>query len=321
MSAAENFQGRSVREGRLVQQMAEAAIAGAGFQILTRNDVFGETGATVNFSATDRNAGLWHFDVAGSVTSNRAGLLRTDSVWKALGRASVLNAAGCEHLVLLTTNLPKPHSVGDQAMRAGAFTYFDAIELLSPEGKQRLKEYAAGDRHLPLPGFRSAEALYPSLVRQRTALGIEVAVPTSEIDDRLPLRSPGYEIETMPFRIKVFIPTKDSSGTTIPKRTWQPAADRVVSLLCRYGGGCTGAEAAGAWVDPIGGTMHEQIFTAEAFGSDRYSETLVRDLVETIARDLGQHTVALVLDDQMVLVTPQRPETEGGGQESLQLGA
>lgn len=304
MGGDENFQGRSVREGRIVQQMAEAAIAGAGFAITDRNKIFGDTGATVNFACTDRHQAAWHFDVAGSMTSDRAGLLRTDSVWKALGRASVVSAAGCERLILLTTNLPKKGSVGDRAMKAGALTYFDAIELLSAEGKQRLREYADGGRHLPLPGFRTADALYPGLTRRRTALGDLVAVPTSEIEDVLPERRPGFEIETMPYRVKVFIPTKDNNGSTIPKRFWQPAADQIVRLLCDYGGGCTGAEAAGAWVDPIGGTMHEQIFTAEAFGSSPYTEALVRALVDVIVRDLKQHTAAMVLNDQMVLLTP-----------------
>lgn len=312
MTPDENFQGRSVREGRFVQQMAETAITGAGFAISARNQVFGETGATVNFAAVDLNGSSWHFDVAGSLTSARAGLLRTDSVWKALGRASVLTSAGCRRLVLLTTNLPKPDSVGHRATRAGALTYFDAIELLSPEGKQRLKEYGHGVRHLPLPGFRSAEALYPNLTRRRTTVGVSVEVPLAEIDDALPARRPGYDVETMPYRVKVFIPTKDSSGVTIPGREWKPAADRIVALLCDYGGGCTGAEAAGAWVDPIGGMMHEKIFTAEAFGSHRCPESLVRDLVYVIVRDLRQHTAAMVLDDQMVLLTPHQSGSEGG---------
>lgn len=287
-----------------MQQMAETAITGAGFDIADRNSVFGDTGATVNFTAADVTGNLWHFDVVGSLTSSRAGLLRTDSVWKALGRASVLSSAGCDRLVLLTTNLPKPGSVGHMAMRAGASTYFDAIELLSPEGKQRMKEYGDGARRLPLPGFRSADVLYPSLTRCRTRLGIRTAVPLAEIDDALPARRPDFDIETMPYRVKVFIPTKDNGGNSIPKAAWGSAVERIVSLLCDYGGGCTGAEAAGAWVDPIGGVMHEQIFTAEAFGAAPWEDSLVSALVRVLVDELSQHTAAMVLDDQMVLVTP-----------------
>ncbi len=60
-------------------------------------------------------------------------------------------------LVFLTTNLPKRPSEGDTALRAaGPEAFFDAIEMLSDEGRARLEDYAAGgyaNGGTPRPGF------------------------------------------------------------------------------------------------------------------------------------------------------------------------
>ena len=48
------------------------------------------TGVTINFIAKDADDVEWYFDVSGAFTSTRGGLLRTDTVWKTLGRAHVL---------------------------------------------------------------------------------------------------------------------------------------------------------------------------------------------------------------------------------------
>jgi hypothetical protein len=56
--------------------------------------------------------------------------------------------------LLLTSDLPKPGSEGDKALRAaGPGSFWDAIEMLSDDGRQRLREYATGTHEHPLPGF------------------------------------------------------------------------------------------------------------------------------------------------------------------------
>ena len=105
-----------------------------------------KTGVTVNFVATDADGEIWYFDVAGAFKTHRGGLLRMDTVWRFLGRANALRdqvASGIP-LVLLTTNLPRRPSEGDTALRAaGPNAFFDAVELLSDEGRARLARYAA----------------------------------------------------------------------------------------------------------------------------------------------------------------------------------
>jgi hypothetical protein len=306
-----NFQGRSVKEGREVQAMAEKVLKGAGFKVTARNHLVQEFGATLNFVADDRAGESWQFDVSGSFTSQRAGLIRTDTLWKALGRANVLNGSGYDHLVFLTTNLPKPGSIGARALQAAAGTYFDAVEMLTPEGKQRLRQYAAGGREQPLPGFHQAASLYPSLVSRSTEIGLRVEVPLDEIKDGLPaVARPRFDVTVLPHRMKVFVPSKDADGKLIRAGTRKVTGEQIIALLSAHAGGCTGMEAVGAWVDPVGGVMHEQVAMVEAYAPAPFPESVIEEIVALVAGPLAQHTVALVVDNRMVLVTPShRPST------------
>jgi hypothetical protein len=104
-------------------------------------------GVVVDFVATDRAGATWHFDVSGAFTTARAaGLLRTDNVWKAIGRASVLRAAGVERVVLLAPELPPARSDGGRALAgAGRDVFVDVIALLDDADRARLGALAAGD--------------------------------------------------------------------------------------------------------------------------------------------------------------------------------
>ena len=106
------------------------------------------SGVEVNFAAKDQNGRTWYFDVSGAFTSTRPGLRRTDTLWKALGRAAVLKEAGLGtyRLVFLTTDLPPKGSTGDSALRnVRGKVFHDAVEMLSELGQDRLCRYAAGD--------------------------------------------------------------------------------------------------------------------------------------------------------------------------------
>jgi site-specific DNA-methyltransferase (adenine-specific) len=160
-----DFQSRATKEGKAAQKLAEQLIDEAGFTIVERNRRIRKTGVTVNFVATDAEGDTWFFDVSGAFTSHRGGLLRTDTVWKSLGRAYALKGARGEvPLVLLTSHLPKRPSEGDTALRAaGPAAFFDAIEMLSPDSLDRLARYAKGGcTDDPQPGFWTTQDLAES---------------------------------------------------------------------------------------------------------------------------------------------------------------
>ena len=153
---ADDFQSAATKQGKAAQKLAEEVLEAAGFRIQERNKRIPKTGVTVNFVATDADDGTWYFDVSGAFTSHRGGLLRTDTVWKSLGRAYALRVRRADvPLVFLTTHLPRRPSEGDTALRAaGPNAFYDAIEMLSDDDRDRLARYAkGGSAARPEPGF------------------------------------------------------------------------------------------------------------------------------------------------------------------------
>lgn len=147
---SEDFQARAVREGRQAKELARLLLERCGF-VEIREDVKPRgLGIVLNFVATDHTGEDWAFDVSGAFTSNRAGLRRTDTLWKSLGKAAVLHegASGLP-LVLLTTDAPAKGTAGNQAlsvMRGPTRPVFDLIELLNIEDQARLHGYAIHGR-------------------------------------------------------------------------------------------------------------------------------------------------------------------------------
>jgi len=141
-----SFQARATKEGKAAQNLAEQLLTETGFEIVAKNQRVRGTGVTINFIAKDADDVEWHFDVSGAFTSTRGGLLRTDTVWKSLGRAHVLaKNDGVKRIVLLTSHLPRPGSEGDIALKiAQEDIVYDVIEMRSDEGYERLRKYAAG---------------------------------------------------------------------------------------------------------------------------------------------------------------------------------
>jgi site-specific DNA-methyltransferase (adenine-specific) len=126
--------------------LAESLVAAAGFTIRGRKRRIRGTGVTVDLVGEDALGGRWFFDVAGPLLSNRGGLLRTEEVWRVLGRACALKGGEPDvPLVLLTSHLPRRSGDGDAALRAaGPQVPLDVIDLLSHDAAERLQSYAAG---------------------------------------------------------------------------------------------------------------------------------------------------------------------------------
>ncbi len=114
----EHFRSRGVREGRRARELAKWALEEAGFAIVGENRRL-DAGVEVTFVAADRAGREWLFDVCGAFTSASAGLQRSDTLWKALGKASVIHhtRAGARY-VLLTTDKPATGSAGGRALAA-----------------------------------------------------------------------------------------------------------------------------------------------------------------------------------------------------------
>ena len=94
LQRAEHFQARATHEGKKAQDLARSVLEKAGFKIVKEQPSLAKLGIQFNFEVTDDADGLqWYVDVSGAFTTVRPGLQRTDTLWKTLGRAHVLDSA------------------------------------------------------------------------------------------------------------------------------------------------------------------------------------------------------------------------------------
>lgn len=146
----EDFQARATREGKAAKDVARHLLEECGFSDVV-SDIKLAGGVEVNFSAQDTAGNTWLFDVSGGFTSNRPGLKRTDTLWKALGKAAVINQVDRNaRLVLLTTDAPTPGTAGALALAEvvgpNRKPIYDVIEMLRPKDQQRLSRHARSRR-------------------------------------------------------------------------------------------------------------------------------------------------------------------------------
>ena len=140
--------------GASAGSVARSVIDAAGFADIRGEVKVRGSGVTVSYAANDKRGRIWHFDVAGSHGTARAGLAKADLVWRHVGRANAIRHRGIERLVLLTPELPKSGSAGYTSLRAGGEdTFFDVIAMLDETSRHRLHEYSAGTIDQRLPGF------------------------------------------------------------------------------------------------------------------------------------------------------------------------
>ena len=143
--ASGDFQARGVREGKAAREVARALLEDCGFERIKPNHRFAQ-GVEVNFVAYDAKGERWFFDVSGGFTSTRPGLKRTDTLWKALGKAAVLHQIDPgTPLVLLTTDAPAAGGAGDAALKVvtGPGKPIAAVlRMTSVEDQRRLHRYA-----------------------------------------------------------------------------------------------------------------------------------------------------------------------------------
>jgi site-specific DNA-methyltransferase (adenine-specific) len=159
----------AIAEGWMAKELAVKLLVDAGFTVAKFDGAAQpkpirlRNGVDVSFAATDQKGNRWYFDLAGALTrgNDRAGLRPTEVLFKALGKATVVQGSETEPyaFVLLTTELPPRSSPGAGALKAARGAgrpVFDVIELMRPEARKTLKRYAQNG-----PGRGPVGDLYP----------------------------------------------------------------------------------------------------------------------------------------------------------------
>ncbi len=151
---AARYRVHAASEGKKAHDLAVDVLEQAGFTVITTGPKVGPTQfAFLVADATDTHR--YHVDIAGAFTTVRPGMLRTEAVWKTLGKAHVLHATEPQsRLLVLTSHLPKKGSEAHKALKAvGRAGVFDAIEMFDPDGVERLTRYAKEAAEGPAVGF------------------------------------------------------------------------------------------------------------------------------------------------------------------------
>ncbi len=149
-----DFQARSTLHGRAAKELAREMLELAGFGEIDTGVNVG--GVEVNFVVRDTEGRRIVVDCSGAFNSSRPGLKRTDTLWKALGRASVLQLSlprdndgdtGTD-LVLLSTDVPTVRSAGGKALAAalGAGGTLTEVLTMDQHGIDVLTQLAKGMR-------------------------------------------------------------------------------------------------------------------------------------------------------------------------------
>ncbi len=151
-----DFPERAVRDGRQAKDFARMLLESCEFVDIRSEVKFSRLGIELSFVAFDQMGGEWAFDVSGAFSLSSAGLKRTDTLWKTLGKAAVLHRGRPDlPLILLTTDSPTRGSAGSSALESMRFNggpVFDLVELLSSKDHERLRKYALKGQPDPTAG-------------------------------------------------------------------------------------------------------------------------------------------------------------------------
>lgn len=135
----------AVRQGRAIRDVAVAALEDAGFRDV-REGVRVGPGLEVSFEASAASGQRWLFDLSGGFTASAPGVSRADVLWKAIGRAAVVDGhRDGRRLVVLTSHRPRPPSPLARVLAdvvGPDRPIFDVVELLDPEDAARLAAHA-----------------------------------------------------------------------------------------------------------------------------------------------------------------------------------
>jgi hypothetical protein len=137
---ASSFQGDASRQGRQFAEQCELLLKASGFEPHGRR-LLPEIGIEIDCEAVAPSGALVWFEYKGSVQGSRPGLMRTDTLKKAIANGALVQALE-DHppFVVLTSHLPDAGSGLTMLQRALERGFFaDAICLYDPKQTARLK--------------------------------------------------------------------------------------------------------------------------------------------------------------------------------------
>lgn len=135
------FQGSSIRQGRQFAEQCDELLRNYGFTLLDRLILRGAGVEVDRVALSPRGTELW-LEYKGSVQGNRPGLMRTDTLKKAIANGALLRALDDRRpYVVLTSHLPELGAGAAMLKLALAAGYLDdVICLYRPQDTARLRD-------------------------------------------------------------------------------------------------------------------------------------------------------------------------------------
>jgi DNA modification methylase len=129
-----------LRAGRKATTVARALLHEAGFTDLDDKVRVRGLAVDVDLAATDAAGRPWLVLVAGGFTPPPSGLRRTDVLWRTIGQAAVLHAAGRpERVLVLTTERPARGTTHARTLDAVVGEGIDAVVEIHPGAVDELR--------------------------------------------------------------------------------------------------------------------------------------------------------------------------------------
>ena len=142
-------------DGRSASVLCQEALEESGFTLIAKSKRVPKTSVVADLVCEDSTGMTWYVEIIGGATAHRAGLARTEAVFRSLGRLSALRGrlGSMVPLLILTTDRGEPRSESEQVLRAaGPSLLVDVIDITDQASLGRLNRYASGEA-TPLPGF------------------------------------------------------------------------------------------------------------------------------------------------------------------------
>jgi hypothetical protein len=135
------FQASAGIQGRMFAEQCDQLLRHYGFELLGRR-LLGGIGVEIDQVATSPSGRTIWFEYKGSVQGTRPGLLRTDTLKKAIANGALLLAdPDRQPYVVLTSHCPDTGSGAAMLRSATQLGYFaDVICIYTPADTQRLRE-------------------------------------------------------------------------------------------------------------------------------------------------------------------------------------
>ncbi|MDQ3953791.1 MAG: hypothetical protein M3279_12650 [Actinomycetota bacterium] len=288
-----SFQARASKQGRIVREFAQDALAGAGFSLSSARFEVSMTGVEVDVAAADKLGNRWYCEVTGAYGSRRPGLARTDTVRKILASAYMLADWSIGPFVVITTDLPAPGSRGDVWLRhAGPDVIYDVLVLGRGDDFRRLEAYATrGPSGGPLPGWWRPEELGGRRDQHQPPL------PFVELDGADDVAG----FDRLRHYIKIVMPSRNSIGYPIDPVVLATFQKDLVAWLMNRNGGQVKQTAEGSWLDPNGAPMDERISILGSWGRTPVSRSEIQPFVDRMFDELDQLAVSVFIDGEMLL--------------------